>query len=420
MYKKHSTFALYPLTFYYLCPQVYAKRVLQTHHQAERMVTNALLTILFLVTPALVMCLGERVTLIRKIGAVLVCYFVGIILGNSGIIPEEFKAIQNTLCELTVPLAIPMMLFSCDFKKFSIKRSLVATIVGVVSVVITVIGGFYIFAPHLGEQAPAISGCLIGTFTGGTPNLVALYKMLQLPKGTFMAMTTFDIVICFFYLLFLMGAGIKIARMWLGKGKNKEAEVVIEEEATNPYRSFLNKKAAVQLLKIAGATVAVVGISLGVATFAKQYDESIFMLVLFLTLTTLSLALASWHEVKSWDKSYDAGMYLVYIFSIAIASSADLSVLNFEGGLYLFLYQLFGVFVSLALTLILGKICRIDGDTAIITSNTMINSPALVPMIAASMKNRDIVIVGISIGLVGYAVGNYLGYLIFALLGGTL
>ena len=50
----------------------------------------------------------------------------------------------------------------------------------------------------------------------------------------------------------------------------------------------------------------------------------------------------------------------------------------------------------------------------------MINSPALVPMIAASMKNRDIVIVGISIGLVGYAVGNYLGYLIFALLGGTL
>ena len=233
-------------------------------------------------------------------------------------------------------------------------------------------------------------------------------------------MTTFDIVICFFYLLFLMGAGIKIARMWLGRGKNKEAEVVIEEEATNPCRSFLNKKAAVQLLKIAGATVAVVGISLGVATFAKQYDESIFMLVLFLTLTTLSLALASWHEVKSWDKSYDAGMYLVYIFSIAIASSADLSVLNFEGGLYLFLYQLFGVFVSLALTLILGKICRIDGDTAIITSNTMINSPALVPMIAASMKNRDIVIVGISIGLVGYAVGNYLGYLIFALLGGTL
>ena len=106
------------------------------------------------------------------------------------------------------------------------------------------------------------------------------------------------------------------------------------------------------------------------------------------------------------------------LFSLAIASCADLSTIDFEKGFYLFLLQLFGVFVSLILTLVLGKLCRIDGDTAIITSNTMINSPALVPMVAASMKNRDIVVVGISIGLVGYAVGNYLGYFVFELLGG--
>lgn len=367
--------------------------------------------------PAIVIWLGERVSIIRKIGVVLVCYFIGIILGNSGLLPEGFKAIQNALCELTVPLAIPMMLFSCDFKKFPVKSSLLATIVGIVSVVVTVVAGFYIFAPHLGDQAPAISGCLIGTFTGGTPNLVALYKMLQLPKSTFLAMTTFDIVICFFYLLFLMGVGVKVARVLLGRGKSAEAEVDVADGRENHYRKFFSKKAVIQILKIVGATIAVVGISFGVATIAQHYDESIFMLVMFLSLTTLSLALTAWREVKSWDKSYDAGMYLVYIFSIAIASSADMSTLNFEGGLYLFLYQLFGVFVSLVLTLVLCKICRIDGDTAIITSNTMINSPALVPIIAASMKNRDIVIVGISIGLVGYAVGNYLGYLLFVLLG---
>lgn len=384
------------------------------------MVLNIALAILFLITPAIVIWLCEHIKFIRQIGPVMICYLIGIIIGNSHLLPESFKAIQNTLCELTVPLAIPMMLFSCDFRKFSVKSSLVATIVGIVAVVITVVGGFYIFAPHLGGEAPAIAGSLIGTFTGGTPNLVALYKMLQLPEMTFMAITTFDIVICFFYLLFLMGVGIKIARRLLGKHKGADSEFEIDTTKQNPYREFLGKKGAIQLLKIVGATVVVVGASLGIATFAQQYNESIFMLVLFLSLTTLSLALTWWREVKSWDKSYDAGMYLVYIFSLAIASSADLSTLNFEGGAYLFLYQLFGVFVSLALTLLLGKICRIDGDTAIITSNTMINSPALVPIIAASMKNRDMVIVGISIGLVGYAVGNYLGYLIFVLLGGVL
>ena len=385
------------------------------------MVAEILFAVLCCILPAVVMWLCERVKLIRRVGPVMICYIIGIVIGNSGLLPDivegEFS-LRKTLSEIAVPLAIPMMLFSCNFKKFSIKTSLVATVVGIVSVLITVVAGFYIFAPHLGGEAPAIAGCLVGTFPGGTPNLVALYKMLGLSEDTFLVMTTFDIAICFFYLIFLMGVGIKVARLWLGRGKSDDEEFTAEDTSINPYRTFLNKRAFVQLLKIVGATIAVVGVSFGVATFVQQYDESLFMLVLFLTLTTLSLALTAWNEVKQWDKSYDAGMYLVYIFSLAIASCADLSTIDFEKGFYLFLLQLFGVFVSLILTLVLGKICRIDGDTAIITSNTMINSPALVPMVAASMKNRDIVVVGISIGLVGYAVGNYLGYFVFELLGG--
>ena len=385
------------------------------------MVAEILFAVLCCILPAVVMWLCERVKLIRRVGPVMICYIIGIIIGNSGLLPDivegEFS-LRKTLSEIAVPLAIPMMLFSCNFKKFSIKSSLVATVIGIVSVLITVVAGFYIFAPHLGDEAPAIAGCLVGTFTGGTPSLVALYKMLGLSEDTFIVMTTFDIAICFFYLIFLMGVGVKLARVWLGRGKSDDEEFTAEDTSINPYRTFLNKRAFVQLLKIIGATIVVVGVSFGAATFAKQYNESIFMLVLFLTLTTLSLALTAWNEVKRWDKSYDAGMYLVYIFSLAIASCADLSTIDIEKGFYLFLLQLFGVFVSLILTLVLGKICRIDGDTAIITSNTMINSPALVPMIAASMKNRDIVVVGISIGLVGYAVGNYLGYFVFELLGG--
>ncbi|MBR6631114.1 MAG: DUF819 family protein [Alistipes sp.] len=41
------------------------------------------------------------------------------------------------------------------------------------------------------------------------------------------------------------------------------------------------------------------------------------------------------------------------------------------------------------------------------------NSPICVPMSAATMKNRDVIVVGITNGLAGYAVGNYLGYIIY-------
>jgi uncharacterized membrane protein len=37
-------------------------------------------------------------------------------------------------------------------------------------------------------------------------------------------------------------------------------------------------------------------------------------------------------------------------------------------------------------------------------------------MVAAILKNRDVVIVGLAIGLLGYAIGNYLGIGIYYLL----
>jgi uncharacterized membrane protein len=42
----------------------------------------------------------------------------------------------------------------------------------------------------------------------------------------------------------------------------------------------------------------------------------------------------------------------------------------------------------------------------------LVNSPPFVPMIAAAMGNRDAMVTGLTIGLVGYAVGNYLGVLL--------
>ena len=132
--------------------------------------------------------------------------------------------------------------------------------------------------------------------------------------------------------------------------------------------------------------------------------------------TTLALIFSLWQEVKSWDKSYDAGMYIIYIFSVVVASMANFRTMNYEGALYIVLFQIVVVFGSYLLTILGAKLFKVDGDTAVITSNTLINSPIFVPMIAASMKNKDIIVVGITFGLVGYAVGNYLGFLISELL----
>jgi uncharacterized membrane protein len=68
--------------------------------------------------------------------------------------------------------------------------------------------------------------------------------------------------------------------------------------------------------------------------------------------------------------------------------------------------------------ILLSRILKIDADTTIITSTAMIFSPPFVPVVAGALKNKEIIISGITVGLIGYALGNYLGITISLVLGG--
>lgn len=376
------------------------------------------LVLFYLLSPAAVLWACNRSKVLNKIGPVLILYFLGIVVANLNLIPADCLKLQDTISTIAIPLALPMMLYSCNFKKFSVKTSLKITIIGIVAVAIAVLAGFFAFRGGIGEEAPVVGGAIMGKCTGGTPNLAALKVMLGMENSTFIILNSFDMVVCFVYLVFLMTIGIKMGRKWLGRGiYTSDTEVNLEEYAEkNPYKDFGKKESVKQLTKVLLLTLVIVAASFGVATLAKRYDENIFTVVMILTLTTLALIFSLWKEVKGWDKSYDAGMYIIYIFSVVVASMANFRTMNYEGALYIVLFQTLVIFGSFFLTLLGAKLFKVDGDTAVITSNTLINSPIFVPMIAASMKNKDIIVVGVTIGLVGYAVGNYIGYLMYSLM----
>jgi uncharacterized membrane protein len=65
--------------------------------------------------------------------------------------------------------------------------------------------------------------------------------------------------------------------------------------------------------------------------------------------------------------------------------------------------------VTFLIHALLAKIFKVDADTLIITSTALICSPAFVPMMAGSLNNRSIILGGLTVGIIGYAIGNYLG-----------
>jgi len=48
-----------------------------------------LMIVFFLLTPVLVILLEQRFKIVKKIGGVLICYILGALVGNLGLLPGE-------------------------------------------------------------------------------------------------------------------------------------------------------------------------------------------------------------------------------------------------------------------------------------------------------------------------------------------
>lgn len=377
-----------------------------------------MLCLIFCIAPAGVLWVCKRVSFLGKIGPVLLLYILGVIIGNIGIKPEGMSTLQDIMSSAMVPLAIPMMLFGCTFRLRETKQQLKALVTGLTAVVIAVIIGYLIFGHNIDEGAK-IGGMLTGVYTGGTINLAALKTMLGVRNETYILLNSYDMLVSFLYLTFLLTIGIKLFRKFLpfkpdALEHGSYARVIKEnQENEGDYSQLFTKAGMKDACRLLGITLLICAISGGAAMLLP---DSMFMVIFILMLTTLGLICSFIKPIHNLKHSYNIGMYFIYIFCIVVASMADLTNLNLTGSLNLLAYLLFVVFGSLGIQALLARLFKIDADTMVIASVTFINSPPFVPMMAAAMKNRRVLVTGLTLGIIGYAVGNYLGFLISELL----
>ena len=379
-----------------------------------------LLTLLFCVTPAGVIWLCRRFPVLNNIGPIMILYGIGLIIANLPFMPAEIKPLQEFLPNIAVPLAIPMMLYCCTFSKSEARLQLKIVASGFFSVAVAVVGGYLLFGHNVtaGEQ---VGGIISGMYTGGTLNAAALQAIFRIDNGIYMLINSYDIIISFLYFVFLFSVGIRMFRRLYGERHSDklsaddkaELEESIERTKANPYKGMLSRSGIKQAAAVLGITLLIVALSGGVAMLMP---EGWFMVVFILLLTTLGVAASFFRKVRNLQYSYDMGMYLIYIFSLAIASMADFSDLNLSEGVNQMAFMTFAVFVSLLIHAILCRIMRVDADSMVISSVAFINSPPFVPMASAVMKNKRALVTGLAAGIAGYAIGNHFGYIMAELL----
>lgn len=376
------------------------------------------LTILFIfyvTAPAGIIWLCRKYPFFNKIGHILLLYILGVAVGNLPVLPENALKLQEILSSVLIPLAIPMMLYGANLKNFPVKSSTITLVCAIVAVLISITTGYLLFSKHLGEEAPKIAGMMAGSYTGGTPNMAAIQQMLNAKTETYILYNAYDMIASFIYLMFLVSVGIRAFRKFLPFTPTANSLTAEEsQEVTNitkePFSGFFKKANIVNLVKALGLTIVILAISYALTV---PFGDEYFMTIIILSLTTLSIVASMFKSVRSLDSSYDAGMYLIYIFSIVVASMARLSNFNLESGLWGLAYTFWVIFVALGLHLLMAKYFRIDSDLFVVSSVATINSPPFVPMITTAMRNKEVLLPGISIGIMGYVVGTYLGFLVY-------
>ncbi len=381
-----------------------------------------ILLLFYLLFPAFVVWLCGRLPFLQKIGPIILLYFVGIIVGNCGLLPEGAFDLQDALTSATIPLAIPLMLFSTTLERSIIKTTLLATFSGILAVVVVVVAGFFILsntpaqALLAGESGAKLAGLLCGVYTGGTPNLAALKMLLDVPDQSYIVVHTYDMIVSLSYLVMLLTFGIRLFR-WLLPASKSGGETIAAQSCSvaqeDNYAEIFSRSGWLPTLRAVGLSLLIVAISVGLA-FALTGGLS--MTIVILSLTTCGLLASRSKKIRGIKTSFSAGMYLILIFSLTVSSMANFAEFDFVGGLYTLLYLVAVVFGSLIIQTLLSRLLHIDADTMIVSSVSLINSPPFVPMICSAMRNRNVLVVGLSVGIVGYAVGNYLGFVIYKLL----
>ena len=379
----------------------------------------------YIIFPILIIEAFKRWTIVQKIGTVVLAYAVGIIASLCGVFnfatPEvaaSFSKLQSTIMSVAVPLAIPLMLFNCDFKLWtkSLPKTAWALTTGIVAVIIASISGYFIFRSNVPEIAK-VTGMMAGIYTGGTMNFNALGAALNVDRSVMAIVLAFQMVITTPYIFFLLGGGYKIFRKLLPykdithKGRMDEDEV--ETNDVENYRGMFEKKNFIGMMKGLGLSVIFLAIGAGLALLITG---TLNELVVILTITTLSIIASFFKSVRELPKTFELGMFFILIFSVIVASMFDIHSVN-GGSLYIggFVFWIIGI--SVAIHLILCRIAKVSGDLFCVCQVGLLCSPPFVPPIAGAMKNKKVLISGIVVGLVGYAIGTYLGALLAWVLG---
>ena len=360
--------------------------------------------------------LERRVGVFRSLGAALVGILLAMLLSNIGILPGTSPTYEF-LMGTGVNLAIALILLSVDLGSVLKAGSgmLAAFGIGALGTAVGAITGGLLLSGVVGPETWKLAGQFTGTYTGGGANFAALGRAFETSADLFSAATAADVIVTAVWMVACLAVPVLLGRSKQGQGE--EAPVAGESSAEGQLTLERTLQSSVKPVSLSD-TAALVAIAVGAVWGADQL-AGLLPIHEVLWLTTIVLILAQVPAVKALSGSALFGNYLLLLF---LASNGARSVIaNLVAvGPPVFYYAIITVALHGVVIFGIGRLARLDYATLAVASQANVGGAASAIALAGARGYTNQLVPGVAVGLLGYAVGNYLGFVVAAMMRGLL
>ena len=352
----------------------------------------------------------KRFAWAEKLSAVMWVIFTSALASNLGLIPTD-APVYHGLIDFTVPFAVCVILFTVNLSdvREAGRPMLVAFALASVGTILGVVVASLALDPFLDRilegQSWKLAGPYTGTYIGGSLNFFALWSGLEIGEPDLFAaanavdnVTLFPLYALWMLIPTLLAGQYVVAKRWAVHFDDDVEHVAAAEKPR------LDPLHVVTLFFLAIAVMAVSG-----WLKAAVVDRFFPAVPTILIVTTLALLLGQLRPVRRLQGAWEIGDLAFYVFFAAIGA-----LINFYQAVVLSPILFLYVVVIIALHMVVlygaGRLLRMDMGVLTIASVATKAGPPLVVPVAEAKGWRHLVLPGIIVGMLGYAVGNYVGY----------
>ena len=351
--------------------------------------------------------LGSQIT-----GTVIVI-LGAIVAANIGLIPHQSPT-YDFVFTFVVPILIPLFLLQADLRRVfrEASRTTLAFLIASAGTVLGVLVAVSVLdLSQLANQSDtaitakegAIAGLFAATYIGGSVNYAALGEMTGLitDRSFFSAATAADNLFSALYLSLIasLPALSSLAR-WYPEHRMSE---LVETEAPPTISA--------QSLCLALSISVILVVTSDMVAAAWTGPSTRYVV---LTALTLVLATAVPHIRRLTAGGFELGIALSFSFFASIAAGADIEAMVSKAPMLGALVAML-LAVHLGVLLLVGKLCRLTLPELLTASNAAILGATTAPTMAAAKGWKDQVTPGVLVGVIGYALGTFVGGALFQL-----